>query len=110
MEEVKNIEEYLEYVGRFRENDFGRRFRRQFRDLRGTAELAMLSSPSEKEYGDFCRAVEVMTAEEKRQPEELSDADILVIARRAEADSANVSIFINGYVLARKKGRINSEE
>ena len=102
-DELENIEEYLEYVGRFRGSGFGRQFRGQFKDARGTAELAMLAAPSEKEYEEFDRAVTAMTAEEKSQPEKLSDEQIKDIAARAKADCGNVSIFINGFVLARKK-------
>ena len=50
---IDSIEAYLEYVGRCRGSDFGRRFRRQFRDSRGTAELAMLAAPSVVEYEDM---------------------------------------------------------
>ena len=103
MKETDSIEEYLEQVGRGRDNAFGRRYRQQFRDSRGTAELAMLAAPSEAEYEDFCRAVAAMTEEEKEHPEKLNDTQIHEIARRAHADAGNVSIFINGYVLARKQ-------
>ena len=98
-----NIEEYLEYVGRGRGDAFGKRYRSQFRVRRGTAELAMLAAPSEEEFEDFRRAVEVMTEAEKADVEKLSDEQIREIAQRAKADTANVSIFINGYVLAKKK-------
>ena len=104
MSERNGIEAYLEEVGRGRASAFGRRYRRQFRDTRGTAELAMLAAPSEAEYGDFCRAVAAMTEQEQERPEELNDEQIRDIAQRGGADSGNVSIFINGYVLARKQG------
>lgn len=100
---VENIEEYLEYVGRGRDSAFGRRYRSQFRDTRGTAELAMLTAPTEEEYKDFCRAVASMTEQEKKHPEELSDEAIQAIARRCGAASGNISIFVNGYVLARQE-------
>ena len=93
----------MEYVGRGRGDAFGKRYRSQFRDRRGTAELAMLAAPSEEEFEDFRRAVEVMTEAEKADVEKLSDEQIREIAQRAKADTANVSIFINGYVLAKKK-------
>lgn len=109
MTDVLSIEQYLEHVGRQRNSSFGRRFRQQFRDTRGTAELAMLAAPSEQEYDEFCRAVEVMTEEEKNDPESLTDQQIRAIAERSRADSGNVSIFINGYVLARKKA-LDSEK
>ncbi|MBN1766181.1 MAG: hypothetical protein JW860_13045 [Sedimentisphaerales bacterium] len=102
MESFKTIEEYLEYVGRFRKSKYGRQFRNQFRDTRGTAELAMLAAPSEDEFDDFRRTVKVMTEIEKTEPEKLNDENIRDIAERARADSGNVSIFINGFVLNRK--------
>jgi len=98
-----SIEEYLEYVGRGRGDAFGKRYRSQFRDRRGTAELAMLAAPSEEEFEDFRRVVEAMTENEKANVELLGDEQIREIAQRAQADMANVSIFINGYVLAKKK-------
>ncbi len=98
-----DIEDYLEYVGRFRNSAFGQRYRSQFRDLSGTAELAMLKSPSKDEYEDFCRAVNMMTLEEKLNPEKLSDEQIHDIAERADADCGNISIFINGFILARRE-------
>ena len=101
-QEFDDIESYLAYVGRFRQSSYGRQFRTQFRDKQGTAELAMLASPSEQEYEQFRRAVAVMTENEKNHPEVLTDEQIKDIARTADADCGNISIFINGYVLARK--------
>lgn len=101
--EFGTIEEYLEIVGRCRQDAFGKRYRSQFRDRRGTAELAMLAAPSEEEYEDFRRAVETMTENEKTNVEQLDDEQIRRIAQRCGADAANVSIFINGYVLAKRK-------
>jgi hypothetical protein len=106
MAQFGNIEEYLTYVGRFRESGYGRQFRTQFRDNRGTAELAMLAAPSEAEYEEFRRVVEAMTEAEKAAPEKLSDAQIAELAVRAGADCGNVSIFINGYVLAQKNANM----
>ena len=100
---VDSIEEYLEYVGRGRGDAFGRRYRSQFRDTRGTAELAMLAAPTEAEYKDFSRAVAAMSAEEKAHPENLSDEEIRAMAARCGAEAGNVSIFVNGYVLSRKQ-------
>jgi hypothetical protein len=103
MEGVATIEDYLEYVGRFRANAFGKRYRRQFRDSRGTAELAMLAAPSEEEYEEFQRLVDAMTTQEKRQIPTLKDEQIRDLAQRAGVSPANAAIFINGYVLAVKK-------
>ena len=110
MDSFANIEEYLEYVGRFRQSGFGRAFRSQFRDTRGTAELAMLASPSEEEYDDFRRAVEAMTEKEKSHLEKLTDQQIREIAQRAQVDCGNVSIFVNGYVLACKNVKANRQQ
>jgi len=101
-----DIDEYLEYVGRFRKSGFGRRFRGQFHDMQGTAELAMLAAPSEAEYEDFRRAVSAMTIEEKNNPEALNDEQIRALAGRAGAEIGNVSIFINGFILALKKSNL----
>lgn len=95
------IEEYLEYIGRHRGSRFGRRFRAQFRDTRGTAELAMLAAPTEEEYAQFCRVVATMTDQEKQHVEALSDEEIRAIAARSGADCGNTNIFLNGYVLQR---------
>jgi hypothetical protein len=96
------IEKYLEDVGRCRNNSFGQRFRTQFRDTRGSAELAMLASPSEQEYRDFCQAVKVMDESEKADAGILSDEQIADIADRAQADQGNVNIFLNGFALELK--------
>ncbi|MBN1845458.1 MAG: hypothetical protein JW810_07220 [Sedimentisphaerales bacterium] len=98
-----SIDEYLACVGRGRGNAFGERYRKQFRDERGTAELAMLAAPSEEEYEDFRRAVEAMTPAEKTYAEQLNDEQIRQIARRAGANEANVALFVNGYILAKKR-------
>ncbi len=103
MKKFADIEQYLRYVGQGRQSSFGKRFRSQFRDNRGTAELAMLAAPDEQEYEDFCRSVAVMTTDEKENVELLSSEQIKDIAQRAQADCGNVSIFLNGYVLAQKK-------
>ena len=103
MAQIGDIEEYLQDVGRFRQGSFGKQFRSQFRDSRGTAELAMLAAPTEEEYEDFQRAVAVMTVQQKQCPEKLTNEHIADIAQWSNADRGNVSIFINGYVLARKK-------
>jgi len=103
MQVFADIKAYLAHVGEQRHSEFGRRFRTQFRDSRGTAELAMLAAPTQQEYGDFCRVVEAMTDKEKQNPEQLSDEDVRAIAQRGHADPGNVSIFLNGYILAQKE-------
>jgi len=108
--EFTSLEQYLAYVGRGRDQAFGRRFRRQFRDARGTAELAMLAAPSEDEYQDFRRTVAAMTDQEKQHVQDLGDEQIQDIARRGHADGGNVSIFLNGYVLARRQGQAQKRD
>ena len=80
--------------------------------MQGTAEIAMLAAPSQQEYDEFHRILETMTEEEKAHPDLLTDEQIQDIAQRAKAETANVSIFINGYVLTNrnliKKPKINS--
>lgn len=102
-DEICDIEAYLERVGRFCRSGYGKQFRSQFRDKKGTAELAMLAAPSDEEYQQFQRAVAIMTESEKAHPEKLSDEQIKEIAESAKADCGNISIFINGYVLECKK-------
>ena len=114
MQESGTLEEFLEQVGRGQDNAFGRRFRNQFRDGKGTAELAMLAAPSATEFEDFRRAVAAMTAKEKQHPEELDDQQIQEIAERCGADCGNVGIFLNGFILARQQAaacpRANNKE
>ena len=106
---LPSIEHYLETVGQCRNDGFGLRFRNQFRDSKGSAELGMLAAPSEDEYQEMRRVAAVMTTAEKDWPEGLSDEDIRAIASRCEADSGRAAIFLNGYVLARKKARLDAD-
>jgi hypothetical protein len=99
-----SIEEYLEQVGRGVGNPFGRRYRQQFRDHSGTAELGMLAAPTAQEYDEMQRAVAAMTAREKEQADALTDEQVRDIAARAKVDCGTVSIFCNGYALARRAG------
>jgi len=104
MGNLVSLEEYLAQVGRGRGDAFGKRYRQQFRDTRGTAELGMLAAPSEEEYEDFCRLVNGMTEPEKQHIELLNEGKIQEIAKRCGADVGNATIFINGCVLVRKAG------
>ena len=103
MNKCNNIEEYLNYIGQCRSDSFGQRFRQQFRDNRGSAELAMLAAPSEIEFQQLKRTVDIMTDLEKTNIEDLNDEQIKKIADSASADCGNVSIFFNGFILQRKK-------
>ena len=99
------FEIFLDQIGRFRQSKFGKQFRNQFRDMRGTSELAMLKAPSEDEFQQLCRIVEVMADSEKAKPELLDDNDIEDIASRAQCDRGIVAILINGFVLERKNNQ-----
>lgn len=98
-----SLEEYLEEVARFSENEYGNRFRGQFRDTEGTSELAMLAAPTDAELTELRRAVAIMTAAEKQNAEKLSDEQVAKIAEDARVDPANLAIFINGYTLMCKR-------
>ncbi len=98
-----SLEEYLEEVARFSENEYGSRFRGQFQDMEGTSELAMLAAPTAAELKELRRAVAIMTASEKRDAEKLSDEQVEKIAEDARVDPANFAIFINGYSLTCKR-------
>jgi hypothetical protein len=104
-EKPLTLESYLEQVGQCCGSAFGLRYRKQFRDNRGTAELAMLAAPSREEYQDFCRVVEAMTEQEKGKPEDLSDQQMDDIAKTAGIEKGNLQIFINGFLLAKRKCR-----
>jgi hypothetical protein len=98
-----SLEEYLEEVARFCENEYGNRFRGQFQDMEGTSELAMLAAPTAAELKELRRAVAIMTATEKGSAEKLSDEQVEKIAEDARIDPANFAIFINGYTLTCKR-------
>jgi len=98
-----SIEEYLEEVARFCDNEYGTTVRGQFRDLRGTSELAMLVAPTYEELVQLRRAVAIMTPGEKQTADQLSDEQIERIAVDAHVDPANFAIFMNGYALICKR-------
>ena len=98
-----SLEEYLEKVALFCENEYGNRFRTQFADTNGTSELAMLAAPTAEELAGLRKAVAIMTTTEKENALTLSDEQIRTIAEDARVDPANFAIFINGYVLTCKR-------
>ena len=61
------IEEYLEKFGSKVDDQYGRYFRSQFKDIRGTSELGMLASPSKDEFEQLKKAVAIMTPAEKQK-------------------------------------------
>jgi signal recognition particle GTPase len=77
--------------------------RSQFKDIEGGSELAMLAAPSVEELEQLKRAVAIMTPDEKKNVNGLTDEQIQRIADDAQIDPANLAIFINGYVLHCKR-------
>ena len=77
--------------------------RSQFRDIKGSSELAMLAAPTGAELEQLKKAVAIMTPGEKETAENLTDEQVQKIAADARIDAANLAIFINGYVLHCKR-------
>ena len=77
--------------------------RSQFKDIRGSSELAMLAAPSSEELEQLKRAVAIMTPSEKEKIDSLTDEQIQRIAADAEIDPANLAIFVNGFALHCKR-------
>ena len=98
-----SIQEYLEEVARFCDNQYGNRVRTRFEDVQGTSELAMLVAPTGDELSELRRAVAIMTPGEKQDADRLSDEQIERIAADAHIDPANFAIFMNGYALVCKR-------
>lgn len=97
------LEDYLEKLSRFTDDEYGKMVRTQFQDIRGTAELAMLASPTADELAQLRKALSIMTAEEKENPCHLTDKQIQNIACDAGIDPGIFAIFVNGYILELKK-------
>ncbi len=98
------LEDYLEKLALFTDNQYGQMVRTQFRDIKGSAELAMLASPTTEELNQLKKAVAIMTKDEKQNPCNLTDEQIQRIASDAGTDPGNFAIFINGYCLQIKRG------
>jgi hypothetical protein len=77
--------------------------RTQFKDLKGSSELAMLAAPSSAELEQLKKAVAIMTTEEKQNADSLTDEQIQKIAIDADIDPGILAIFINGYALHCKR-------
>lgn len=97
------IEQYLEKVALFSDNEYGKLLRNQFKDIKGGSELAMLAAPTAKELEQLKKAVAIMTPAEKQNADCLTDEQIQKIAADAHIDPANFAIFINGYCLQNKR-------
>jgi len=97
------IEEYLEQVARFSDDEYGRLVRNQFQDIEGASELAMLAAPSTEELEQLTKAVAIMTPAEKLNADRLTDEQVQKLAADAKIDPANLAIFFNGYALNCKR-------
>ena len=103
---IKNklsLEQYLEKVARFSDSKYGKQIREQFKDIKGSSELAMLAAPSAEELEQLKKAVAIMTPAEKQNADSLTDEQIQRIAADVQIDTANFAIFINGYTLHCKR-------
>jgi hypothetical protein len=103
MSGLLSIDDYLKKLARFVDDEYGRRFRRQFEDHRGAAELAMLQSPTREELVQLQTAVAIMTPDEKQNAAGLIDETVRRIAQDAAIDPALFAIFINGYALEHRR-------
>jgi len=96
------IDEFLQNIGRFVDEPFGRQLRKQFADRHGSSELAVLQSPSRDEYQQLVRLVGIMTPQEKADAGQLTDEQVRKLAMDAKADPALAAIFFNAYALKNK--------
>jgi hypothetical protein len=101
------LEKYLQKIAKFADEPYGRQIRRQFRDCRGSSELAMLQSPSAGELDQIIRAVSIMTPSEKTDPANLTGGQLQQIAADAGAEPGLLAIFFNGYALELRKEKGN---
>ena len=97
------IEQYLEKVARFSDDEYGTLVRNQFQDIEGASELAMLAAPSTEELEQLKKAVAIMTPAEKLNADRLTDEQVQRLAADAQIDQANLAIFFNGYALSCKR-------
>lgn len=97
------IDQYLEKVARFSDDEYGRLVRNQFQDIEGASELAMLAAPSAEELEQLKKAVAIMTPAEKLNADRLTDEQVQRLAADAQIDPANLAIFFNGYALNCKR-------
>ncbi|MHC4745569.1 MAG: hypothetical protein ACYS8Z_26945 [Planctomycetota bacterium] len=102
-EKKLTIEQYLEKIARFSDDEYGKLVRNQFQDIEGASELAMLAAPSAEELEQLKKAVAIMTPAEKQNADTLTDEQIHKLAADAQIDPANLAIFFNGYALNCKR-------
>ena len=98
-----SLQQFLEKVAQKTDDSFGKQFRGFFADNKGSAELAMLVSPTKDEADQLKKAVAIMTKDEKDNAERLDDQQVRKIAQDADVDPALLAIFINGYTLYLKR-------
>lgn len=96
-----SLVEFLEKVSQKTDDSFGKQYRSFFADNKGSAELAMLASPTGSEVEQLKKAVAIMTESEKQNADTLNDEQVKKIADDAKIDAAIFAIFINGYALQR---------
>ena len=77
--------------------------RSQFKDIKGSSELAMLAALSSDELEQLKKAVAIMTTDEKQNADSLTDEQIQKIAVDARIDPGIFAIFVNGYALHCKR-------
>ena len=77
--------------------------REQFKDIKGSSELAMLAAPTKEELEQLKKAVAIMTPDEKQNAGRLADLQIQKIAADADVDVGLFAIFVNGYALHCKR-------
>lgn len=63
----------------------------------------MLAAPNAEELEQLKKAIAIMTPDEKRNADSLSDEQIQRIADDVQVDPANLAIFINGYAINCKR-------
>ena len=98
-----SLDLYLKKVARFAGSDYGQMVREQFKDMEGASELAMLVAPRPEELEQLEKAVAIMTPDEKKSADTLTDEQVQKIAADAQIDPAVFAIFINGYILHYKR-------
>ena len=96
-----SLVEFLEKISQKTDDSFGKQYRSFFADNKGSAELAMLASPTSSEVEQLKKAVAIMTESEKKNADTLGDEQVKKIADDAKVDAAVFAIFINGYALQR---------
>jgi hypothetical protein len=100
-----SLQDYLAAVVQKTGDSFGKQYRGFFADNKGSAELAMLASPTKEEAQQLKIAVAIMTEDEKKNAERLTDEQVRKIAQDAKIDLGVFSIFVNGYALYCKKAK-----